>query len=271
MTTDTGPALISYAAYDEYIGVQRLHALLQPRTANPAEVSFIVATQVMELLFGLLRHEWTAAQDALRTDDLAGAEAALRRGLAVQSRLVDSWDLLAGLTPPEFNAFRAELGEASGFQSATYLQLQFLLGHKATSMIDAYRELPDVHADLTALIAAPSLYDDVLAFLHRQGLPIPGDHLQRDLQAPYQCREEVTQAWRLVYKAPRDSPLVRFAEVLVDLAELSTRWRQRHLNAVKRTIGDKPGTGGSSGLTWLRRSADRDDFPELWAARDGMQ
>ena len=255
--------------YAAYAGIDTLHSLLQPRTDASAERSFIVATQVMELLFGQLRHEWTQAQSALRADDVPGAMAALRRSLGAQDVLTGSWDLLGTLTPIEFSSFRGALGEASGFQSYTYLYLEFLLGNKSKSVLKLYSAVPQVHAALVESLHAPSLYDDVLALLHRRGLPVawPGE---ANATAAYAAREDVTKAWRLVYTDESHGELAQLAELLLDVAERVTRWRQRHLTAVKRCMGAKPGTGGSSGLSWLRKAADQDVFPELWTVRNEL-
>ncbi|MEZ0065051.1 tryptophan 2,3-dioxygenase [Streptacidiphilus sp. MAP12-20] len=246
---DFGEPTTPYAAY---AGIDTLHTLLQPRSKEPAETSFIVATQVMELLFGLIRHEWTRAQQALRADDLREAGAALRRGLDAQDVLVRSWDLLATMTPVEFGAFRPVLGEASGFQSYMYLHLEFLLGNKNERLLALYAGHPHVHAELTRTLESPSLYEDAVAVLQRRGL---------DTSDP-------VAAWTAVYADPAAHELQALGELLLDVAERVTRWRQRHLAAVKRCMGAKPGTGGSSGLSWLRHAAETDVFPDLWAVRN---
>ena len=256
--------------YAAYAGIDTLHSLLKPRTDVSGERSFIVATQVMELLFGQLRHEWTLAQRALRADDLPEAMAALRRGLGVQDVLTGSWDILGTLTPVEFSSFRGALGEASGFQSYTYLHLEFLLGNKSESVLKLYAAVPKVHAELTEALRSPSLYDDVLALLYRRGL-LPSDWPGAlDLAAPYAEQVEVQDVWKLIYSDEKYHDLVLLAELLLDVAERVTRWRQRHLSAVKRCMGAKPGTGGSSGLNWLRKAADQDVFPELWTVRNEL-
>jgi tryptophan 2,3-dioxygenase len=242
-------------AYSSYAALDVLHDLQKPRTEVSAEMSFMVATQVMELLFGLLAHEWVQARQALREDDLTGATAAFRRGLHVQDVLVSSWDLLATMTPTEYGAFREQLGEASGFQSSAYRRLEYLLGNKAPKF-----DLPE--------LTEPSLYDETLAFLHRRGIPIPASHLERDFAQPYEPHPDVEKAWRVVYEARPD--LVQLAELLMDVAGRVTMWRQRHYASVRRVMGGKPGTGGTSGLTWLRRAVDRDSFPELWSVRDTL-
>lgn len=252
--------------YARYVHLDTLHTLQQPRSKVPAEYSFIVTTQVMELLFDLLHREWRLAQDALREDDLTDALAALRRGTHVQDVLVSSWDLLATMTPGEFSAFREVLGEASGFQSAAFLRLEFLLGNKAPGLLRMFEDAPAVHADLTAALHAPSLYDDALALLDRRGVAVPHE------AGPGRHRPsaEVEAAWRRVYTDPELAGPARLGEALLDTAERVTRWRQRHYSSVKRTMGAKPGTGGSSGLKWLKASADQDVFPELWTVRNEL-
>lgn len=257
--------------YEEYAHIDALHRLQRPRTDVPAELSFIVATQVMELLFGLLEHEWKQARDAVRGDDLADAMAALRRGLHVQDVLIASWDLLATLTPTEFSAFRDGLGQASGFQSSAYRRLEFLIGNKSEALLRPHSGTGEPPADLETALRSPSLYDEVLALLHRRGLPIPRTHRERDWATPYEPHGDVEKAWRSVYTSDEDHrDLAGFAELLVDVAERVTRWRQRHYAAVKRAMGAKPGTGGSNGLTWLRRAAEQDVFPELWSVRNTL-
>ncbi|PBC80046.1 tryptophan 2,3-dioxygenase [Streptomyces sp. TLI_235] len=252
--------------YARYAMLDVLHSLQQPRSKVPAEYTFIVATQVMELLFDLLHREWVGAQHALRENDLTEALAALRRGTHVQDVLVSSWDLLATMTPAEFNSFREVLGEASGFQSAAFLRLEFLLGNKAASLLRMYEDSPAVHADLTEALNGPSLYDDALALLARRGVDVPHE----PTTGRHRPSTAVEQAWRQVYTAPELAELARLGEALLDTAERVTRWRQRHLSSVKRTMGAKPGTGGSSGMTWLKQSADQDVFPELWTVRNEL-
>ncbi|MDH6126783.1 tryptophan 2,3-dioxygenase family protein [Kitasatospora sp. GP82] len=249
--------------YAQYVRLDTLHSLQHPRSKVDAELSFIITTQVMELLFDLLRHEWTAARQALREDEVTAALAALRRGTHVQDVLNSSWDLLATMTPLEFGAFRPVLGEASGFQSSAFLRLEFLLGNKSESLLRMYETAPSVHAELTAALQAPSLYDEVLALLDRRGLAVPHE----SGTGRYRPSEEVGAAWQRAYTEPEYAELARLGEALLDTAERVTRWRQRHLSAVKRSMGDKPGTGGSSGLSWLKQSADQDVFPELWTVR----
>src|SRR3954453_18505944 len=254
--------------YEEYVGVRQLQALVRPVTDSPAEPAFLVVTQVMELWFTLLRREWELAQRQLLGDDLDGALASIRRSVHHLRSLDASWGSLLWLTPAEFTGFRDALGEASGFQSYEYRHVEFLLGLKAESVLRPHRGLPVVHADLQRALTAPSLEDDVLAFLARRGLPVANAVLERDRSVPHDADPQVTAIWAQVYRDPRPgNELFALAEALTDVAEVFTTWRQRHVLAVRRSMGAKPGTGGSAGLAWRERSAPRVVFPDLWAAR----
>ena len=254
--------------YEQYVGVRELQGLVRTVTDHPAEPSFLVVTQVMELWFTLLRREWETAQRRLRDDDLDGAVAAIRRSVHHLRSLNASWGSLMWMTPAEFNGFREQLGEASGFQSYEYRHVEFLLGLKAESVVRPHRALPAVYADLQRALAAPSLEDDVHAFLARRGLPVPADVLDRDRTVTHEAHPEVTALWAGVYADPRPgNELFALGEALTDVAEEFTTWRQRHVTAVRRSMGAKPGTGGSAGLAWLERSAARIVFPDLWEAR----
>ena len=254
--------------YETYVGVRQLQALVRPVTTHPAEPSFLVVTQVMELWFTLLRREWEQAQRRLRVDDLDGGLAAIRRSVLHLRSLDASWGSLLWLTPTEFNGFRDQLGEASGFQSYEYRHVEFLLGLKAESVVRPHRGLPAVHADLLRALGAPSLEDDVLAYLSRRGLPVPPEVLDRDRSVTHEADPAVTALWVEVYRDPRPgNDLFQLGEALTDVAEVFTTWRQRHVTAVRRAMGAKPGSGGSAGLAWLERSAARVVFPDLWEAR----
>ncbi|WP_017540313.1 tryptophan 2,3-dioxygenase [Nocardiopsis halophila] len=254
--------------YARYGAIDTLLDLQRPRTAEPSETSFIIATQVMELLFSLLAEHWERAREAMERDDTAAAVAELRRGARVQDVLVSSWDLLADLSPTEFSRFRDALGDASGFQSHTYRRLEFLLGNTSAAMVRPHRGSPRARAELERAMEEPGLYDAALGLLARRGLPVPDEALRRDRTRPYAEHPGVREAWARVYAD--DTPgndLFVLAEALLDTAERVTRWRQRHLAAVKRSMGAKPGTGGSNGLRWLAANAAEDVFPELWSLR----
>jgi tryptophan 2,3-dioxygenase len=254
--------------YADYVGTRRLEALVRTVTDHPAEPAFLVVTQVMELWFILLRREWELAQRCLRADDLDGALAAIRRSVHHLRSLDAGWGSLLWLTPAEFSGFRDELGEASGFQSYTYRHVEFLLGLKAESVVRPHRAMPEVHEDLERALAADSLDDDVLAFLARRGLPVPAEVLERDRSVTHDADPAVTEVWAGIYRDPRPgNELFELGEALTDVAEAFTSWRQHHVTAVRRSMGARPGSGGSAGLAWLERSAARLVFPDLWAAR----
>src|SRR3954469_17876560 len=248
--------------YEKYVGVRQLQALVRPVTEHPAEPAFLVVTQVMELWFTLLRREWERAQRQLGADDLDSAIASVRRSVHHLRPLDASWGSLLWLTPAEFNGFRDALGEASGFQSYEYRHVEFLLGLKAESVVRPHRALPAVHADLERALAGPSLEDDVLAFLARRGLPVPDDVLARDRTVTHEAHPEVTDLWAGIYADPRPGhELFVLGETLTDVAEEFTTWRQRHVTAVRRSMGAKPGTGGSAGAGRVEGAAGRGGLP----------
>ncbi len=257
--------------YVDYAGIDTLLRLQNPRTGEPAETAFIIGTQVMELLFVLIRERWEIARDALEDDDVPGALAWLRRAAAAQDVLNDSWKLLGDMSPTEFNRFRDSFGEASGFQSFGYRKLEFVLGNKSAPMIRPHKGMAGVADDLRALLERPSLYDAALRLLHRRGLPLPDTAVDRDWTLEYTPDPGVEAAWGLVYADDRPgNDLYLLAEALMDVAERVTRWRHLHLMAVKRAMGGKPGSGGSNGLTWLARNVEKDVFPELWSLRSAL-
>ncbi|MBB2911438.1 tryptophan 2,3-dioxygenase [Streptosporangium becharense] len=252
--------------YDDYVGTEVLHQLQRPVTDVPEELSFLVTTQVMELYFGLLRSEWLLAQRQLDADDASAATQTIRRTVRHFQALNAAWASLSWLTPAQFNGFRDALGEGSGFQSALYRHVEFLLGNKSEALIRPHRRNPRAHRELVEALHRPSLYDSVLAFLARAGYPIPRAVLERDPVTEYEPDPAVEKVWAEVYAGP----LAPLAEALTDLAEQFSDWRYRHVMAVRRSMGAKPGSGGSNGLSWLERSMRRQVFPELWTARTLM-
>ncbi|MEU0122759.1 tryptophan 2,3-dioxygenase family protein [Streptomyces albidoflavus] len=270
--------------YEDYVQADVLTHLQHLRSDDPGEMVFLVTTQVMELWFTVIVHEWETASAALRRDDIPTALDALKRSLREMAALNESWRPLSGLTPAQFNSYRGSLGEGSGFQSAMYRRMEFLLGDKSASMLVPHRGAPRVHAELEKALHEPSLYDEVLRLLARRGHPIPAEVLDRDLTQKYEPSKEVEAVWAAVYGAqeigptagqgaPADGPaaadpeLLRLGEVLTDVAELVWRWRNDHLTATRRAMGAKTGTGGSAGVAWLEKRAGKTVFPELWTAR----
>ncbi|MFI1769181.1 tryptophan 2,3-dioxygenase [Streptomyces sp. NPDC020800] len=253
--------------YDEYVHAHVLNTLQNPLTKSADEMCFLVTTQVMELWFTLIVHEWRTAQEAFAMDDLTAALGALRRSSRAMETLCASWRPLSALTPAQFEGFRSALGKASGVQSAMYRHLEFLIGLKSEALLRAHRGKPSVHESLCRAYLQPSLYDEVLRYLHRHGLPVPRAVCERDVTAPYAAHPGVVEAWRHIYTGPQHHPLVALGESLTDIAEGFTRWRTAHVMAVRRILGTKAGSAGSSGLAWLETRAREPVFPELWEVR----
>ncbi|MBB1244498.1 tryptophan 2,3-dioxygenase [Streptomyces durbertensis] len=253
--------------YEDYVQADVLTHLQHPLSDDPGEMVFLVTTQVMELWFTVIVHEWQTAAGALRQDDLDTALAALRRSTYELKSLNASWEPLAHLTPAQFNSYRAALGEGSGFQSAMYRRMEFLLGEKSASMLVPHRGAPRVHDELEKALHEPSLYDEVLFHLHRQGLEIPAHVLTRDVTRRYEPDPGVEAVWTAVYSGDPHAGPARLGEALTEVAELVWRWRNDHLVATRRAMGSKQGTGGSAGVAWLEKRARKNVFPELWTAR----
>lgn len=270
--TEAGPdtpnlAFTGVTPYEDYVQAAVISSLQHPLSDDPGELAFLVTTQVMELWFTLLVHEWSTAAQALRRDDLTTAMAALCRSSRELESLNASWKPIANLTPTQFNAYRGALGEGSGFQSAMYRRLEFLLGEKSASMLVPHRGSAGQHAELEKALHEPSLYDEVLRLLSRRGHAVPRRVLDRDVTRRYEPDPAVEEVWQRIYAGPQNDDLLRLGEALTDVAELVWRWRNDHLVATRRAMGAKPGTGGSAGVAWLEKRAQKNVFPEIWTAR----
>ncbi|WP_415947364.1 tryptophan 2,3-dioxygenase family protein [Streptomyces sp. KLOTTS4A1] len=253
--------------YEDYVQADVLTHLQKTLSDDPGEMVFLVTTQVMELWFTVIVHEWETAARAIREDELTVAKDALKRSVRELEALNASWTPLSGLTPAQFNSYRAALGEGSGFQSAMYRRMEFLLGDKSASMLVPHRGAPRVHMELEKALHEPSLYDEVLRLLARRGYAVPAAVLERDLSQKYEPSAEVEAVWAEVYGGDQDGELVRLGEALTDVGELVWRWRNDHLVATRRAMGSKTGTGGSAGVAWLEKRARKNVFPELWTVR----
>ncbi|MEB8344046.1 tryptophan 2,3-dioxygenase family protein [Streptomyces endophyticus] len=253
--------------YEDYVQADVLTHLQHLRSDDPGEMVFLVTTQVMELWFTVIVHEWETAARALGSDDVPTAVAALKRSVRELDALNASWRPLGQLTPAQFNSYRAALGEGSGFQSAMYRRMEFLLGDKSASMLVPHRGAHRVHAELEKALQEPSLYDEVLRLLARRGHAVPRAVLDRDVSLKYEPSAEVEAVWTRLYAGDENDELARLGEALTDVAELVWRWRNDHLVATRRAMGAKTGTGGSAGVAWLEKRAGRNVFPELWTAR----
>ncbi len=253
--------------YEDYVKADVLTHLQHTLSDDPGEMVFLVTTQVMELWFTVVVHEWETAAHALREDRVPVAIDALKRSVRELEALNASWKPLGQLTPAQFNSYRSALGEGSGFQSAMYRRMEFLLGEKSASMLVPHRGAPRVHAELEKALHEPSLYDEVLRLLARRGHAIPASVLQRDVSQRYEPSDEVEAAWTAVYSGDPNDEVARLGEALTDVGELVWRWRNDHLVATRRAMGSKAGTGGSAGVAWLEKRARKNVFPELWTAR----
>jgi tryptophan 2,3-dioxygenase len=262
--------LTNRLTYAGYLCLDRLLGAQQPLSgANGApprhdEMLFIIQHQTSELWMKLAIHELKAAVRFVRGDELELCFKILARVKSIQKQLFEQWAVLETLTPTEYDAIRPSLGHASGFQSAQYRALEFLLGNKHASSLDVFRYDPAVHAELTELLRSPSLYDEFLRHLARRGLPIPADRIDRDFSEPYEGSAAVVAVFKTVYENPKQWwDAYEMAEKLVDVEESFQLWRFRHLKTVERIIGFKPGTGGSSGVGFLKRALEHRFFPEL--------
>jgi len=268
-TKMTAPERADLNEYEDYAQLRALLTLQRPQTDAPAELSFIVVTQVMELYFTLLRHEWESARESIARGDVRGAVRTLRRGHGVQDALIAAWEALRTLTPAEFDAFRESFGVASGIQSYQYRHLEYLLGARHPRALAVHDRTPRIHDELAAQAAAPSLYDATLGLLLRRGLAVPAELAARDCTTEYRGDDRAVAAWRAVYgDGSQYADLADLGDALFDAAERQLRWKQRHLLSVWRSMGDKPGSAGTSGAQWLERGVHRKYFPDLWTLRD---
>jgi len=257
--------------YGRYLDLERLLDCQRPVSESHDEMLFIVIHQATELWLKLMVHELRAARARIAADDLQPAFKMLARVARIQAQLIQSWDVLSTLTPADYLVFRDKLGPASGFQSHQYRLIEFLLGNKQASVLAVYRHDPESHAALADELMRPGLYDETLRLLGRRGLAIAPERLERDWSTPYQSHPSVRAAWATVYReAARNWDLYELAEELVDLEDWSRQWRFRHVTTVERIIGHKRGTGGSSGVGYLKRALETTYFPELWQVRTDL-
>jgi tryptophan 2,3-dioxygenase len=261
----------SSLSYGEYLQLDKLLDAQKPLTFQHDEMMFIIVHQTSELWMRLIRHELAGVLECVQKDNLDPSFKMLARVARVQTQLTATWDVLSTMTPAEYSAFRNALGRSSGFQSLQYRLLEFMLGNKHPAMVDVHRRDPQAQAQLQRALEAPSLYDEVLRLLSRRGYGIPESHLSRDFTEPYQASKQVAGAWLGVYhNAEKDWDLYELAERLVDLDQKFQLWRAHHVKTVERIIGNKPGTGGTSGVNYLMKALELKFFPELWQIRASM-
>ena len=267
-----GTPLVDFAGtsnpYVDYQSIDLLLSLQHPRSQGYDEMCFFVMGQVKELLFKALHFELYNAAAQIRADEVENALDILVRAKAMCEYIGRSWDVLSTISPEGFNQFRDTLGTASGQLSFMYRHVEFILGNKHARLASAFRNMPHVWPAMELALNAPSLYDDVIALLARQGLTIDEAALKRDWSLTYQVNASVEHAWFTVYSdASPANKLYRLGESLTALADQMSQYRWRHFVSVQRIIGLKPGTGGSAGVGWLQQVTEHRFFPELWSIR----
>ena len=255
-------------SYGQYLHLEKVLDAQEPLSSQHDEMLFIIIHQASELWLKLAGHEVAAAITNIRTDDFRQAFKVIARVKLIFNQLVQSWNILSTLTPVDYLTIRESLGNASGFQSYGYRRIEFLLGNKNPDLVRVHSRDTDVFDDLNALLENPSLYDEVIRKLAESGFEIDKEKLDRDFTQPYEPNESVEQAWLSVYRNPDEFfEFYELAEKLVDIEDAFQQWRFRHMYTVQRIIGMRQGTGGSSGVPFLKRALETSFFPELISLR----
>jgi tryptophan 2,3-dioxygenase len=258
-------------SYGDYLDLDRILHAQHPLSPAHDEMLFIVQHQTSELWMKLMLHELHAALARLRADELPAAFKMLARVSRIMEQLVSAWTVLSTMTPPEYSALRPYLVSSSGFQSAQYRCIEFMLGNKNAAMLKPHAHRPDLLATVDAAWRAPSLYDEAIRLMARRGIKVPASQLERDWTTPYAASDAVEAAWLTVYRAPEQHwDLYQLGEKLTDLEDAFRLWRFRHLTTVERVIGFKRGTGGTGGVSYLKKMLDVVLFPELWRLRTDL-
>jgi len=258
-------------SYGDYLHLDEVLNAQVPLSPDHNELLFIVQHQTSELWMKLMLHELSAAIQCVASDQLGSAFKMLARVSRIMEQLVHAWDVLATMTPPEYSAIRPYLSNSSGFQSWQYRCIEFSLGNKNAAMLKPHAHRPEILARVDAAWRAPSLYDEALRLLARRGLPLPASHTERDWTQAYAASREVEEAWLIVYRNPQQHwDLYQLGEELTDLEDAFRLWRFRHVTTVERVIGFKRGTGGTGGVSYLRKMLDVVLFPEIWSLRTDL-
>jgi len=258
--------LTTSLSYSDYLDLDTLLNAQHPlsRPAHHDEMLFIIQHQTSELWFKLIIHELREVIDQIRHDRLKPCFKILARIKEVQQQLFNQWSVLETLTPSEYAQFRHVFGHASGFQSAQFRAVEFMLGNKDAASIGVFEHQPEVHGWLEKLLQSPSIYDEFLRYLSRHDHPVPDERVERDWSEPYEQHPGVVAVFKEIYEdTSRHWEAYDMCEKLVDVEENFQLWRFRHLKTVERIIGYKRGTGGSSGVAFLRKALDFRLFPEL--------
>lgn len=257
-------------AYGDYLGLDAILSAQNPLSTAHDEMLFIIQHQTSELWMRLALHELRSARDMLGADDIRPAFKLLSRVARIFEQLNSAWDVLRTMTPSDYTTFREALGQSSGFQSAQYREIEFLLGNRNPAMIRPHAHRAEIAARLEAELERPSLYDCALSRL-AAAVPLPDDALSRDRAKPHAPHDAIQAAWATIYQGPsRYWDLYELAEKLVDLEDYFRRWRFNHVTTVERVIGFKRGTGGTGGVSYLKRMLEVELFPDLWHVRTSL-
>ena len=258
-------------SYGDYLHLDEVLNAQHPLSPAHDEMLFIIQHQTSELWMKLMLHELSASIRCIAGEQLPDAFKMLARVSRIMEQLVGAWTVLSTMTPPEYTAMRPYLASSSGFQSAQYRCIEFALGNKNPAMLQPHAHRPDLLAQVEAAYRSPSLYDESLRLLARRGLPVPADRLERDWTQPYTASEGVEAAWLIVYRNPHAHwDLYQLGEKLTDIEDAFRLWRFRHVTTVERVIGFKRGTGGTGGVSYLRKMLDVVLFPEIWKLRTDL-
>ncbi|WP_149135438.1 MULTISPECIES: tryptophan 2,3-dioxygenase [Cupriavidus] len=258
-------------SYGDYLGLDQILNAQHPRSPDHNEMLFIVQHQTTELWMKLMLHELRAARDGVRNDELRPAFKMLARVSRIMDQLVQAWNVLATMTPPEYSAMRPYLGASSGFQSYQYREIEFILGNKNAALLRPHAHRPEHLALVEAALHTPSMYDEAIRLMARRGFQIDAEVVDRDWTQPTSYNASVETAWLEVYRNPSKYwELYELGEKFVDLEDAFRQWRFRHVTTVERVIGFKRGTGGTEGVGYLRKMLDVVLFPELWKLRTDL-
>ncbi|MEO6298780.1 MAG: tryptophan 2,3-dioxygenase [Paracoccaceae bacterium] len=255
-------------SYGDYLHIDQILSAQGLLTGAHDEMLFIIQHQTSELWMKLALHELDAARRTIAAGRAPEAFKMLARISRIFEQLNNAWDVLRTMTPADYTTFREGLGQSSGFQSHQYRLIEFAVGNRNVAMLRPHAHRPEIIALLEAELARPSLYDEALRHLHRVGLPVPQDVLTRDLRQNWTARDDVRQVWEIVYRDPQAHwQEYELAEKLVDFEDYFRRWRFNHVTTVERVIGFKRGTGGTAGVSYLKKMLEVELFPELWHLR----
>jgi len=257
--------------YNSHLKIERLLSSQAPVSDKPDEIMFIIVHQSMELWLKLCLHELSIILDHIKQDQITRSFKTFDRITAIQRHMIQSWEILATLTPHDFLTFRDYLRKASGFQSYQYRELEFLLGNKNEDLIIIHKENKPIYKHLLKVLNTPSLYDELLNLLSKKGFDVPSGALKRDWSKPYEPSEAIEKIWRVIYESPdKYWDLYMLAERVTAIEYYFQEWRFKHMKTVSRVIGNKIGTGGSAGVNYLTKALNLSFFPELWSMRTMM-